>query len=83
MSDRSGGRFHGSGPEVAQGLNLAFEFAGAVAIFWFVGRLIDTWLGIEPWAQVIGGVLGWLGGILHVYYKLGRKDVGNVGGNKR
>jgi F0F1-type ATP synthase assembly protein I len=59
----------GSGPDFARGLTLAFEFAGAVLLFWFLGRLIDNWLGIEPWAQVVGSVLGWVGGILHVYYK--------------
>ena len=66
-------RPHGSGssnPDLARGLSLAFEFAGAVFIFWFLGKLIDDWLGIEPWAQVIGAVLGWVGGFLHVYYKV-------------
>ena len=58
-----------SGPDFARGLSLAFEFAGAVLLFWFLGRLIDNWLGIEPWGQVVGSVLGWVGGILHVYYK--------------
>ena len=50
------------------GMSLAFEFAGAVALFWFLGWLVDRWLGIEPWAQVTGGVLGWVGGVAHVYY---------------
>ena len=66
MSKRPSGS---SKPELARGLTLAFEFAGAVFIFWFLGKLIDDWLGIEPWAQVIGSVLGWVGGFLHVYYK--------------
>jgi F0F1-type ATP synthase assembly protein I len=49
-------------------MSLAFEFAGAVFLFWFLGRLVDDWLDIEPWAQVTGAVLGWVGGFLHVYY---------------
>jgi F0F1-type ATP synthase assembly protein I len=53
---------------MSKGLSLAFEFAGAVFLFWFAGRLVDNWLGIEPWGQVVGAVVGWIGGTLHVYY---------------
>jgi F0F1-type ATP synthase assembly protein I len=49
-------------------MSLAFEFAGAVFLFWFLGRLVDGWLGTEPWAQLAGSLVGWLGGFLHVYY---------------
>jgi F0F1-type ATP synthase assembly protein I len=38
-------------------------------MFWGLGWLFDAWLGTEPWGQVVGGVLGWVGGTLHVYYK--------------
>ena len=55
-------------------LSLAVEFAAAVAIFWFLGRLVDNWLDIEPWGQVTGGVIGWLGGILHVYVTVERRE---------
>jgi F0F1-type ATP synthase assembly protein I len=54
--------------EAARGMSLAFEFAGAVFLFWFLGRLVDNWLGTEPWGQVVGALLGWVGGFLHVYY---------------
>ena len=57
-------------------ISLAFEFAAAVFLFWFLGRLVDNWLGIEPWAQVTGGVIGWIGGILHVYISVERKGLG-------
>ena len=55
------------------GMSLGFEFTGAVFIFWFLGRLVDNWLGIEPWAQVIGSVIGWVGGTIHVYYAVQRR----------
>ena len=48
-------------------MSLAFEFAGAVFLFWLVGKLLDGWLDTDPWAQVIGGVVGWIGDIVHVY----------------
>lgn len=66
MNKRSG--WLSSAPDFARGMSLALEFAGAVALFWFLGRLVDNWLGIAPWAQVVGAVIGWIGGILHVYY---------------
>ncbi|HVL63786.1 MAG TPA: AtpZ/AtpI family protein [Actinomycetota bacterium] len=59
--------------DAAMGLSLAFEFAAAVAMFWFAGRLVDGWIGITPWAQVTGAVLGWVGGILHVYVAVQRR----------
>jgi F0F1-type ATP synthase assembly protein I len=68
-SGRPSGGSRSSGPDLARGLSLAFEFAGAVLLFWFLGRQIDNWLGIEPWGQIVGSVLGWVGGTLHVYYK--------------
>ena len=49
-------------------MSLAFEFAGAVFLFWLFGRLFDNWLGTEPWGQIVGALLGWVGGFLHVYY---------------
>src|SRR5688500_981857 len=45
----------------SMGLSLAIEFAAAVALFWFLGFLLDEWLGTEPWGQVILGVVGWIG----------------------
>lgn len=54
--------------EAAKGLSLAFEFVAAVFLFWFLGRLLDNWLGIFPWGQVAGTLVGWFGGFMHVYY---------------
>ena len=61
-------------------ISLGFEFAAAVALFWFVGRLVDNWLGIEPWGQVVGAVIGWIGGILHVYLQVNRRYEGQEKG---
>lgn len=72
-------RHERSKPSATLGLTLAFEFAGAVALFWFLGRLVDGWLGSAPWGQIAGGVVGWIGGILHVYYALQRRVGGGSG----
>lgn len=55
-------------------MSLGFEFAGAVFLFWFIGRLLDEWLGTDPWAQVAGAVVGWIGGIVHVYVHTQRQS---------
>lgn len=59
------GGFKGS-PMLGRGLALGFEFAAAVALFWWLGSLVDGWLGIEPWGQIVGSVIGWVGGTIHV-----------------
>jgi len=68
VSDKNDRGYTGSRVLMAKGMSLAFEFAGAVFLFWFLGKLVDGWLGIEPWGQVVGAIIGWVGGILHVYY---------------
>jgi Putative F0F1-ATPase subunit Ca2+/Mg2+ transporter len=53
-------------PMLGRGLALGIEFAAAVALFWWLGSLVDGWLGIEPWGQIVGSILGWIGGTFHV-----------------
>ena len=31
-----------------------------------VGALIDWWLGISPWGVIVGAVLGFIGGMVHL-----------------
>jgi F0F1-type ATP synthase assembly protein I len=67
------GRYDPRG-DAARGMSLGVEFVGTVFVFWLIGRLIDNWLGTEPWGQVVGAVIGWVGGILHVYYKTQNRE---------
>ena len=62
---------------------LAFEFAGAVALFWGLGWLADDWFGTEPWGQIVGSVLGWIGGTLHVFYAVERLNKSSKKGIER
>ena len=68
MSNRPSGLGR-SAPNFAQGMSLAFEFVGAVFLFWFVGRLVDNRFNSEPWFQLGGALIGWAGGFMHVYYR--------------
>ena len=54
--------------QASWGLSVALGFALIVVVCWGAGRLLDNWLGIEPWAQVIGAVGGWILGVVVVYY---------------
>lgn len=59
---------HSTSAGAAKGMSLAFEFAGAVFLFWLIGRFADSRLGTDPWGQIVGSLTGWVGGFLHVYY---------------
>ena len=54
--------------QASWGLSIAFAFVGTVLAGFFLGRLIDRWLGSEPWVQVVGAVVGWVLGIYVVYH---------------
>lgn len=68
----------GGSPGFARGMTLAFEFVGALFLFWLVGRFLDDRFGTEPWLQVIGALVGWAGGFLHVYYRSKGEGWGDV-----
>jgi F0F1-type ATP synthase assembly protein I len=54
--------------QASYGLAVAFGFVATVLVFWGIGRWIDGLLGIEPWAQVVGAIVGWVAGVVVVYY---------------
>jgi F0F1-type ATP synthase assembly protein I len=54
--------------QASHGISVAFGFVGVVVAFWFLGRWIDDLLGIEPWAQVAGAIVGWVLGVVTVFY---------------
>ncbi|MDQ3661835.1 MAG: AtpZ/AtpI family protein [Actinomycetota bacterium] len=53
--------------QASDGMALAIGFVVPIFVLWLAGRLIDGWLGIEPWAQVVGAVAGWGLGFLYVF----------------
>ena len=59
--------------EASRGLALAFGFVALVIVFWFLGRVTDGWLGIEPWGQLVGTLLGWVLGFVYVFYSAQRE----------
>ncbi len=54
--------------QASYGLSVAISFVAVVMLFWGIGRWIDGVLGIEPWAQVVGAIGGWIAGVVVVYY---------------
>ena len=54
--------------QASYGLTVAFSFVGAVIGCWFVGRVLDDWLGTTPWLQAGMSVVGWILGVVLVVY---------------
>lgn len=54
--------------QASYGLSVALGFVAVVIGFWFAGRWVDGALGSEPWAQVVGAVVGWVTGVVVVVY---------------
>ena len=54
--------------QASRGISVAFGFVGVVLVFWLGGRWVDDRLGIEPWAQIVGAIIGWVLGVVTVYY---------------
>lgn len=50
------------GREYWKWAGLGTEFAGAVALFCYLGYLVDRRYQTDPWGLVIGGGIGLLGG---------------------
>jgi F0F1-type ATP synthase assembly protein I len=59
--------------QASRGLSVALGFVGVVLVFWLAGRQIDSWLDSEPWAQLVGAIVGWVLGIVTVYYMAQQK----------
>ncbi len=59
--------------KASYGLSVALGFVAAVMIFWLAGKVLDGWLGTEPWAQVVGAVVGWVAGVFVVVYAAQRQ----------
>ena len=65
----------GFGAQASRGMNqasrghaAAIGFVLVVLMFFGAGRLLDGWLGIEPWGTVVGSIVGWVLAIVVVYY---------------
>ena len=59
----------------SRGLALAFGFTLPVILLWLGGRAVDGALGSDPWAQIVGTIIGWVVGFFYVYYATQRSDV--------
>ena len=65
----------GFGAQASRGMNQASRghaaaagFVLVVLLFVAAGRLLDGWLGLEPWGTVVGSIVGWVLAVVVVYY---------------
>ncbi|MGD2108327.1 MAG: AtpZ/AtpI family protein [Phycisphaerae bacterium] len=49
-------------PDWIRSYGIGFEFVAAVAVFAFIGYLIDRKFGSSPWGVLVGLALGLIGG---------------------
>ncbi len=54
----------GSGRDVAPFLGLGIQLAATVLIMYLVGYWVDGKLGTYPFGQVVGGLIGCVGGLI-------------------
>ncbi len=60
--------------QASWGLALAFGFVAIMMGCFFLGRVIDHWLGTEPVIQIIGAIAGFVFGSMTVYYGAQRRE---------
>lgn len=51
-------------------MGVGLQFAGAIVLFLFLGRWLDSKLGTAPWLLLAGVVLGAVGGFVSMYRQL-------------
>ena len=64
---------HGSRPpsnEAGRVLGVGLQFAGAIVLFLFAGKWVDSRLGTEPWFLLLGVLVGLVGGFISLYRQL-------------
>ena len=54
--------------QASRGHAAAIGFVLVVLRCFGAGRLLDSWIGIEPVGTVIGSIVGWVLGVVVVYY---------------
>ena len=55
---------------VGTAATIGFYLASSVVAGVLLGRWIDGYLGSQPWATVVGIILGMMAGILSIYKKV-------------
>jgi F0F1-type ATP synthase assembly protein I len=48
------------------------SFVIAIALGWWLGRVVDRAFGTAPWVTLVGSALGLVAGVLNVYRTLSR-----------
>ena len=64
---------HGRRPassEAGRVLGVGLQFAGAIVLFLFAGRWLDSRLGTEPWLLLAGVLVGAVAGFVSLYRQL-------------
>lgn len=71
--------------EAGRVAGVGLQFAGAIVLFLFAGRWVDSRLGTEPWFLLLGVMVGAAAGFWSLYRQLTapRRGPGGRPGEKR
>ena len=64
---------HGPRPasqEAGRVMGVGLHFAGAIVLFLFAGKWLDSKLGTDPWFLLLGVLIGLVGGFISLYRQL-------------
>lgn len=65
-------------------MGVGLQFAGAIVLFLFLGRWLDSRLGTEPWLLLAGVLVGSVAGFISLYRQLSAPSgKGKAPGEKR
>lgn len=65
--ERRGSPWSRAGVGFSQGWSILVELLAVIALFTYAGYRLDRWLGTEPWFLASLMIVGYAGGVLHVW----------------
>ena len=65
--ERRGSPWSRAGVGFSQGWQILVELLAIIALFAFGGYKLDEWLGTKPWFLASLMIVGYAGGVLHVW----------------
>ncbi|MEQ8193899.1 MAG: AtpZ/AtpI family protein [Rhodospirillales bacterium] len=67
LHDKAGQPHGASKSAFGQALRVGVEMAAALGVGFFIGWLLDNWLGTSPWLKIVFLLMGAAAGVLNVY----------------
>jgi F0F1-type ATP synthase assembly protein I len=63
-----------AGVGMSQGWSILVELGAIIGLFAFIGYRLDRWLGTKPWLFATLMIVGYAGGVYHVWLYIKRRN---------